>query len=376
MFESTITRRITCLGLVALLAVLVPACGGKTGAPAPGAPAPGGPTPAEGAAAPRETAAPAPAPAEPIKLSYSIFFPPTHIQCITGEEWAKEIEKRTNGRVVITVYPGGSLTKAPEVYEGVVNGISDIGMSCFAYTRGRFPLLEGLDLPLGYPDGSTATRVANEMIQKYQPAEIADTHLLYVHAHGPGILASKKPVHKLEDLAGLKIRATGLSSKVVESLGGAAVGMSQPETYEALQKGVAEATLCPIETLKGWKQGEVIDYVIDSTCIGYTTAMFVTMNLDAWNKLPADIQQIFNEVSAEWIPKHGAAWDQADVEGREFVASLGKQTITLDEAEQARWREKVAPILNDYVANMAQKNLPGDKFLAELQAKLAASASR
>jgi len=104
--------------------------------------------------------------------------------------------------------------------------------------------------------------------------------------------------------------------------------------------------------------------------------MFVTMNLDAWNKLPADIQQIFNEVSAEWIPKHGAAWDQADVEGREFVASLGKQTITLDEAEQARWREKVAPILNDYVANMAQKNLPGDKFLAELQAKLAASANR
>ena len=49
---------------------------------------------------------------------------------------------------------------------------------------------------------------------------------------------------------------------------------------------------------------------------------------------------------------------------------------SLDEAEQARWREKVAPILNDYVANMAQKNLPGDKFLAELQAKLAASANR
>ncbi len=351
MWDARITRAIVCLGLMASFAVLLPACGGKGG----------------------ETGAPA---AASIKLSYSIFFPPTHLQCITADEWAKEIEKRTGGRVTITLYPGGSLTKAPDVYEGVMNGVSDIGMSCFAYTRGRFPLLEGLDLPLGYPDGTTATRIANEMIQKYQPQELADTHLLYVHAHGPGILASKKPVNTLEDVAGLKIRATGLSSKVVESLGGAPVGMSQPETYEALQKGVAEATLCPVETLKGWKQGEVIDYVVDTSCIGYTTAMFVTMNLDKWNALPPDIQQVFNEVSEEWISKHGAAWDQADAIGREFVDGLGKQTIALDEAEQARWREKVVPILDEYVANMTAKNLPGDTFLADLQEKLAASAGR
>ena len=132
--------------------------------------------------------------AEVIKLSYSIFFPPTHMQCIAATNWAHEIEKRTGGRVQITIYPAGSLTKADQCYEGVVNGISDIGMSCFAYTRGRFPLLEGLDLPLGYPNGMTATRIAKEMVQKYQPAEVADVHVLYVHAHGPGILATKKPV--------------------------------------------------------------------------------------------------------------------------------------------------------------------------------------
>ncbi|MFO7975753.1 MAG: TRAP transporter substrate-binding protein [Candidatus Hydrogenedentota bacterium] len=347
MFDTKIARVAVCLGLMVVTAVLLPACGSDPEEPD--------------------------AVASTIKLSYSIFFPPTHIQCITAEEWAREIEKRTDGRVEITIYPGGSLTKAPDVYEGVVNGVSDIGMSCFAYTRGRFPLLEGLDLPLGYPDGATATRLANEMVEKYQPEEVADTHLLYIHAHGPGILASKKPVNKLEDMAGLKVRATGLSSKVVESLGGAPVGMSQPETYEALQKGVVEATLCPIETLKGWKQGEVIEYVIDTSCVGYTTAMFVTMNKDAWNKLPADIQQIFDEVNAEWIPKHGAAWDQADAEGREFVAGLGKQTISLDEEEQARWREKVEPILDEYVANMAAKNLPGEQFLADLQAKVVAA---
>ena len=108
----------------------------------------------------------------------------------------------------------------------------------------------------------------------------------------------------------------------MESLGGAPVGMSQPETYEALSKGVVDATLCPIETLKGWKQGEVISFVTDSTCIGYTTAMFVVMNNKKWESLPADIQQIFNEVNKEWIVKHGQAWDQADQEGRDFIKSL------------------------------------------------------
>jgi len=109
------------------------------------------------------------APAKTIKLSYSIFFPPTHIQCKTGTAWAKEIEKRTDGRVSITVFPGGTLTKAPQCYEGVVNGISDIGMSCLAYTRGRFPLLEGIDLPMGYPSGMAATRIATAMLENYKP---------------------------------------------------------------------------------------------------------------------------------------------------------------------------------------------------------------
>ncbi len=318
-----------------------------------------------------EVTAPEPQePEEPIVLSYSIFFPPSHIQCKTAIEWAGEIEKRTDGRVKINVYPGGSLTKAPQCYDGVVNGISDIGMSCFAYTRGRFPLLEGIDLPLGYPSGMAATQIADAMVKQYQPKEVQDVHVLYIHAHGPGMLASKKEVQSLEDLQGLKVRATGLSSKIVESLGGVPVGMSQPETYEALQKGVVEATFCPIETLKGWKQGEVIEYVVDTSAIGYTTAMFVVMNLDAWNNLPEDIQQIITETSDEWVVKHGEAWDVADEEGREFVKELGHTFITLSEEQQQKWKEKVSPILEEYVKNTEEQGLPGKEFLNDIQEKL------
>lgn len=334
---------------------------------------PSQPSPAAKSAQPvDETGVTPAAPSEkPIELSYSIFFPPTHIQCEAAVQWGKEIEKRTNGRVKINTFPGGSLTQAPQVYEGVVNGISDLGMSCFAYTRGKFPLLEGLDLPLGYSSGKVATKVASEMVVKYQPQEVANTHILYVHAHGPGILASKKPVHVVDDVAGMKIRATGLSTKIVEHLKGTPVGMSQPETYEALQKGVVDATLCPIETLKGWKQGEVISAVTDSSVIGYTTAMFVTMNKNKWDSLPPDIQKVFTEVSQEWVDKHGEAWDEADEEGRAFVTSLGHEIIPLADDQKGLWREAVRPILDEYVAACAGKGLPGDKFLQDVQELIA-----
>ncbi len=315
-------------------------------------------------------------PAEVVRLSYSIFFPPTHVQCIAATNWANEIQKRTGGRVQITFYPAGSLTKADQCYEGVIKGISDLGMSCFAYTRGRFPLLEGLDLPVGYPNGMTATRIADAMTRKYQPAELADVKVLYVHAHGPGILASKKPVRSLADLKGLKVRATGLSAKIVESLGGTPVAMSQPETYEALSKGVVEATLCPVETLKGWKQGETIEYVVDSSAIGYTTAMFVVMNKEKWAKLPADVQRVFEEVSQEWVAKHGEAWDQADQAGREFVTELKRQFIHLPEAERQQWKAAVQPILDDFARQAKAKNLPGDALLADIQAEIAKATAK
>jgi len=312
------------------------------------------------------------APGKIIELSYSIFFPPTHIQTRTSEAWAQEIEKRTNGQVKITIYPDGTLTKADQVYDGVVEGTSDLGMSCFAYTPGRFPLLEGIDLPVGYPSGAVATRVANAMVQKYHPDEVADTHVLYVHAHGPGILATKKPVRTLDDMKGLKVRATGLSSKVVEALGATPVDMSQPETYEALKKGVVDATMCPIETLKGWKQAEAIKFVTDSSAIGYTTAMFVVMNEDKWNSLPKDVQDVFTSTSAEWVAKHGAAWDEADEEGRLFVNELGDEIINLDEDETQRWMDAVKPILDAYVDGAKEKGLPGEGFLKDIQDQLAA----
>jgi len=302
-----------------------------------------------------------------ITLTYSIFFPPSHGQSEAGTEWAREIEKRSNGRVKINVFPGGTLTKANECYDGVVKGISDIGMSCFAYTRGRFPVMEALDLPLGYPNGKTATYAANAFYHKMKPGELDDVKVLYLHAHGPGLLHTTKPVRSLGDLRGMKIRSTGLSAKIVEALGATAVAMSQGETYEALQKGVVEGTFAPIETLKGWRQGEVIRYTTDCSQIGYTTSMFVVMNLKKWEALPQDIKDIFSAVSAEWIDIHADTWDRLDVEGREYSLSLKNEIIRLSESGKPEWVQAVEPIIDAYIKDTNAKGHSGGPAVTELR---------
>ena len=302
--------------------------------------------------------------AKPIKLTFSIFFPPTHGQTKAAMNWSKEIEKLTNNKVQITVFPGGTLTKAPQCYDGVVKGISDLGFSLFAYTRGRFPVMAAVDLPMGYPDGKVASRVAQEFAKTFNPKELSDVKVLYLHAHGPGLLHTKKPVKKLEDLKGMKIRATGLSAKIVEALGGVPVAMPQGGTYEALKKGVVEGTFGPMEVLKGWKQAEVIKYTTECYSVGYTTTFFVVMNLDKWNALPADIQKVFDEVSDKYTDIHGNVWDSTDQEGRKYTLSLGNEILSLSDEESARWRKAVEPVINDYIANTPD----GDKYVEKIKA--------
>jgi len=298
-----------------------------------------------------------------VDLTYSTFFPATHVQAILAAEWGKEVEKRTNGAVKVTLFPGGTLTPAPQCYDGVVKGISDVGMSVLSYTAGRFPLMEVIDMPLGYKNGTQATRLINAFYGKFQPKELSDTQVMYLMAHGPGIVNTKKPVTKLEDLKGMKIRCTGTSAEVVKHLGGTPVAMAQNETYDALQKGVVDGAMSPIETMKGWKFAEVVKSSTLNYGSAYSLGFFIVMNKQKWNSLPKDVQATIQKINEEWIEKSARAWDQSDKEGLEFTKSKGNQVITLSKQEDDRWAGMVAPILGEYVQKMKGKSLPGDEAL-------------
>jgi TRAP-type C4-dicarboxylate transport system substrate-binding protein len=301
---------------------------------------------------------------ETFTLTYNNFFPPTNYHSVLAEEFCKEIEERTDGRVTFSYYSLGGLAAAADTYDAVVEGIADIGMSCLAYTMGRFPASELVDLPHGYPNGWVATQVANDYYNEFMPDEFDDCHPLYFHAHGPGIvLTVDTPVYTMEDMQGLVLRSTGVGAAIAEALGATGYAAGQGDAYELMSKGTIDGSMTPMEPLLGWNQAEVVNYVTNCYEVGYTTDMFVVMNLDKWNSLPGDIQDIFTEVSEDWIEKHAMVWSYYDIAAREYFLSFaGKEIIELPADEMARWVDAATVVKDTYMTEKDALGLSVDDF--------------
>lgn len=302
---------------------------------------------------------------EPETFSFRLahFFPPTHpAESILIQGWIEEIKTATDGRVIIESFPGETLSKAADIYDGVVQGIADIGLSCFVYTPGRFPVLESFELPgIVYSNSKVASMVAWEGIQTLAPEEVQDTKLLMVIATGPGDLFTKTPVSSLSDLSGMEIRATGISADTITLLGGIPVGMPQSETYESLSRGIVKGNLAPIEVLKGWRHAEVTQY-ITSTPFLYNTLFFVTMNKSKWESMPKDLQDKILKATADFHENTAIGlWDMQNSEAIKFAIEENKmQQIELSEDEKALWIEKVSPIQEIYKSKLAGLGIDTD----------------
>lgn len=301
-----------------------------------------------------------------LTLNLAHFFPATHpaeTELVQG--WAAAIEEATDGQIKVISYPGETLLAGAEVYGGVVSGVADMGVSVFAYTRGRFPLLEAFELPvIVYNNSKVASKVAWEGIKEMNPEEIQDTKLMMVLATGPGDLFTKEPVRTLEDLQGMEIRATGLSAKTLEVLGAIPVAMPQSEAYEALSRGVVRGNLSPLEVLQGWRHAEVTEY-LTMTPFLYNTLFFMTMSLDTWNSIPSHLQEVIEEVNEEFFEEVAMGlWDKQNEAALKFaIEETGQEVINLSDEETALWKQKAEPVLDDFVEEMDKSGLPGSDML-------------
>ncbi len=308
-----------------------------------------------------------------ITLRFAHFSPANNMEGKLMQEWANEVEKRTNNRIKVQMYPGGTVMGMNEMYDGVTKEVADIGFSIFSYHRGRFPLTEVIDLPLGYKKFDTVTRLINAYYRKFKPKEMDDVKVLFLEGYGPGILHVKKPVNKLEDLKGMKIRAHGVSGRIVTALGAAPVGIPITDTYDALSKGIVEGALFGWGGAYNYNIGEVTKYHVVTAGTAYGTGFYTVMNKDKWNSIPPDLQAIIDKFDEEWINRFAQKWVDWDTAGKVGLEKKGNTVIVLPPQEDARWAEKVKPILDDYVKASKAKGLPGDEALKFCQDYLKAN---
>jgi TRAP-type transport system periplasmic protein len=296
--------------------------------------------------------------AEVIKLKGANYLPVTHPMSHLSAWFCDEVKKRTNGQVEITYHPGGTLLNPVKMYDGVLTGITDLGLSHIQYTRGRFAVMEVFDLPLGFPSGWVDTRVATDFFNKYKPKEFDDVHVLYLSPSGPIILQTiSKPVRTLEDIKGIKIRAVGQMADIIKALGGVPIPLQMPDVYDSLRRGVIEGVTVDLSTLKYWKFAEVSKYVTADWQIGTAITFYWVISKKKWDALSPDIQKVFTEVASEARDKQAALWDSMDIEGRDLFTKTGGQMIDLSDAEAERWKKAVEPVIGSYKKQMVASRL-------------------
>ena len=297
------------------------------------------------------------------KLRFSHLMPAPHKVAILYDGWAKEVEKRTNGRVKVVVFPGATLTPAAQTYDSLSKGVIDVAMGILSYTPGRTPLSEVICLPVGLTTGSQATRMADAFFKKFQPKELSDVKIFYLMGCPPIMFHTKVPVNKIDDLKGLRIKGDPNTLKIISAAGASPTTIPLAETYDSVKRGLAEGIFLPVETLKGWKFGEVVKYTYEnsaSNCIG---SFYLAMNKDKWNALPKDLQQIIEKINEEWFEKQANLWDEIDNEARDFLAKSGHKFAKATPEDEARMRQRMQPILTKYVSDMKTRGLPGAEAL-------------
>jgi TRAP-type C4-dicarboxylate transport system substrate-binding protein len=294
--------------------------------------------------------------AEAIKLKLANYFPPTHMNSVMMGKYCEELNKKLAGKVELTQYTGSTLLSAPKMAAGVAGGIADIGLSNLSYTRGRFAVMEIMDLPHGFPSAWIAGHVANDFYNKYQPKDFEGYQVLMLSTSPINVVQTlSKPVKTLEDMKGLKLRGTGRLGDIVKALGATPIPIETPDLYDGLKRGVIEGALLPLETMKGFKTGELIKYVTASWRVGSAYCFYVLMNKQKWSSLPVDVQKVMTEFSKEFIERWTVEWNNIDIAGGEFFKSNGGKIETIPDADSPQWVKAVRPVIDDYKKDLVSK---------------------
>ncbi|SNB47257.1 TRAP transporter substrate-binding protein [Geobacter sp. DSM 9736] len=305
--------------------------------------------------------------AGPVTLTYANFPPAATFPSVQMERWAKEVEKRTGGKVKVKTFPGGTLLNAKNMLEGVNSGIADIGNFAMSYQPGRFPVSEAVDLPYGFTSSKVASQVLFDLVQKYKPREFEKVKMVTLFTCPPTNLMTSKPVRSLKDLKGMELRVAGTSAEVAKRLGAVPVAMPQSETPEAIQKGVVKGMVSSLEILQDFKFAA---YTPHATIVNLPVVSFaVVMNKAKWDSLPADVKKVIDDLSREQAVWTGEYVDRHVQEALAWSKKNYAHNVhTLPAADQKQVDALLAPMVQEYVKKVSSQGLNGNQLVAEVRA--------
>ena len=195
--------------------------------------------------------------------------------------WADDVNKAANGAIEIKLFPGGVIADNSNMYDRVTGGVADIGFAVFGPVSSVFPKTNVGTLPF---EARNHREDALALWALYEKGIIKDEFTKFhplAFVVFPGlVIHSKKPIHTLADVKGMKISVEGrVLSEMIPRLGAAPISLQPGELYQSLQRGLVDAVPQGWPSVPTFHLNEVTTFHLEVP-LGFNTG-YVAMNNDS-----------------------------------------------------------------------------------------------
>lgn len=317
---------------------------------------------------------------DPIALKFASPYPVGHPSYVRAKEYIDDIQKLTNNKVKISYFPAEQLGKSKDLLAICGKGLADFCQIHITYSAGQLPYTNMIVLPY-WTTAAEGTEIFAYMLE-HSP-ELQDEFHKYglkglVGTTTPtyDVATVKKPVRKLEDLKGLKLKtAGGIYDNIAKRYGIIPVSIPASETYEAVQRGVVDGVVFNYPSIRSYHLNDLIKYITNGMRGGGYPGTIV-INEKAWNKLPKDAQQAVLTAGRTAMAREGKRWDELHMEVMKQFKDKGIQVYDLTPEQRVAWRKVLDGVGEEYVAEMEKRGFSKARKVFEDYKKIAAKVAK
>ena len=254
------------------------------------------------------------------------------------------------------------------------DGVVDANLIVPGFSPGRYPGLEGTELPftnVGLSAGQSPA-VFEWATKWLMGNELKGSRIIASHTTDASIIHTRtKPMKSLDDFKGLKLRVPGrFVGEAAKLLGATPVGIPLPGVYEALERNQVDGMFINWAIVPPYRLHEVTKYHLETPI--YQSPIMTFMSQKSYDRLPPDMKKVIDANSGvEYTKQIGLVWDELTVPAKKAITDHGNTLYRLDEQERQRWIKAVQPVYKIWIAEMDKRGLPGQKMFDDLLATTA-----
>jgi TRAP-type C4-dicarboxylate transport system substrate-binding protein len=299
------------------------------------------------------------------------------------EPFARGLEAKSDGRITVDLKPMGGFGKPVELYPMVESGNLEIAATVQSYQIGQFPRTSVMELPLMFDSAESGSETLWKLFQEGQLGHEYDAvKVLALYVSPPfGLFASADTkVAGLRDLRGLRLRTPGITIGLALSrIGvipiGLPVNMIGSMLNDKLIDGMAFGwdVAYTTSTIGGKLIIDQVAYLIDANLAA--PALMIVMNKKVYEGMPPDLRAVVDGLSGLPLVLQSARLrDESELKAKQRAASSATHhVVKFTDAERQELKQRIAPVYDEWVAEMTRQGIDGAALLARARALAAHS---